>query len=290
MEGNSCRSVHPQKWRETCDPYGLPFHHFQLKKIIGYPHAGNDVFHVQGIINGSEVTAYIKVARQKGAAIENEAAILSQLDDPVFPTVIDADFEEPAFAVTTEMPGLRLSVLVGENKNMQSLSYMEEYGEALGKLHRMKLSAPRQADRRFYHRPAQDMLEGLDLVYLTDYFKRPPVSGGEVFCHGDFHYANILWEDCHIRAILDFELSGYGNREFDIAWALLLRPGQVFLKTSEERELFLKGYSKYGTYDADAVRYYMAQSYVYFLSFSAGDTEYCRYVRAWLADNCVLRE
>ena len=43
---------------------------------MGYPHAGNDVFHVKGVYNNEEITAYIKVARQKGAAIENEVAIL----------------------------------------------------------------------------------------------------------------------------------------------------------------------------------------------------------------------
>lgn len=283
---NQSKMVHPQKWRETCDPYSLVYHNFQLREIIGYPHAGNDVFHARGIYNGEEITAYIKAARQKGAAIENEIEILSQLDDQIFPKVIDSDFEQLAFSVTMEMPGLRLSTIVGENQDMLSLSYMEEYGEALSKLHRMKLSASQQTDRKFFHCPTQDMLGKLDIACLTDFFKKQPAPGETVFCHGDFHYANILWENHHISAILDFELSGYGNRDFDIAWALFLRPGQKFLKTDEEQRRFLKGYSRYGTYDADAVRYYMAQNYVHFLNFSSND-EYCGYVRAWLISNCT---
>lgn len=41
--------MHPAKWRETIDPFELDYHHFQLTEILGYPHAGNDVFHAKGI-------------------------------------------------------------------------------------------------------------------------------------------------------------------------------------------------------------------------------------------------
>ena len=80
---------HPDKWRETIDPFSLPYKSFRPTEILGYPHAGNDVFHARGIYDGKEVRAYIKAARQKGAAIENEVAILSQLHSSIYPTVID---------------------------------------------------------------------------------------------------------------------------------------------------------------------------------------------------------
>lgn len=278
---------HPQKWRETCDPFALRYHTFQPTEILGYPHAGNDVFHAKGLYEGKEITAYVKVARQKGAAIAHEVEILRQLDFPHIPRVIDCDFSVVPFSVTAEMPGRRLSVIVGDNQDMASLSYMEEYGGTLAKIHSIKPAAGPVADRKFFHRPPQELLEKLDLLFLKSYFDRPPAEGTTVFCHGDFHYANILWEGHHISSILDFELSGYGSRDFDIAWALILRPGQKFLKTAEERQRFLAGYSKYGQYDARAVQYYMAQIYVYFLEFSGNDADYCNYVRVWLAENCI---
>ena len=83
---------HPDKWRETIDPFSLPYKSFHPIEILGYPHAGNDVFHARGIYEDKEVRAYIKVARQKGAAIENEVAILSQLHSPIYPTVLDCGF------------------------------------------------------------------------------------------------------------------------------------------------------------------------------------------------------
>lgn len=90
----------------------------------------------------------------------------------------------------------------------------------------------------------------------------------------------------HISGILDFELSGYGNRDFDIAWSLILRPGQRFLKTEKEKSIFLSGYAKHGQYNISNIHYYMAQIYVYFLSFCGDDAEYCNYIRAWLLENC----
>ena len=40
---------HPDKWRETAEPFAIRFQNFKLERILGYPHAGNDVFHVEGI-------------------------------------------------------------------------------------------------------------------------------------------------------------------------------------------------------------------------------------------------
>ena len=277
--------VHPKQWRETCDPFALDYSNFQLNEILGYPHAGNDVFHVRGIANGNETTAYIKVARQKGAAIDNEVNILAQLDAPIFPKVLDSDRKHGLFSVTAEMPGLRLSTIAGDDADLVSLTYMEEYGETLGRVHKLNVSAKPQVDRKFYHRPSEEMLKKLNLQFLSDYFDRKPLHGETVFCHGDFHYANVLWKDQHISAILDFELAGYGNRDFDIAWALFLRPGQRFLKTDKEQALFKKGYQKHGDCNVDAVKYYMAQCYVYFLCF-CDEKDYCEYVRNWLKQNC----
>lgn len=274
--------VHPEKWRETCDPYCLDFHEFQLTDILGYPHAGNDVFHVTGWWRGERVRAYIKAARRTDTALENEYAVLKQWKDPVFPQILDYGFGTKTFLVTRELPGERLSAIVGQNEALDSLSYMKAYGRALAELHSMTPSVRPVADRRFFHKPQESMLEALDLTFLRQYFAAGPGPMVPVFCHGDFHYANVLWENHKVSGILDFELSGIGNRDFDIAWALILRPGQKFMKTPMETGRFLEGYGEAGVYNEAAVRYYMAQSYVYFLAFSGKDQEYCEYVRNWL--------
>ena len=273
---------HPDKWRETIDPFSLTYKSFHTIEILGYPHAGNDVFHARGIYEGKEVRAYIKVAKQNGAAIENEVAILSQLHSPIYPTVIDCGFTGTHFSVTLELPGERLSTIVGENETLESLSFMEEYGATLAKLHQLSILAEPVKDRRFFHAPSDDLLKSLDLAECKGFFENSPKDCVRCFCHGDFHYANILWDRHHISGILDFELSGIGNRDFDIAWAMFRRPGQKFMKTEAEQYAFLKGYQQVAPCDRNAIHYYMAQCYVYFLQFSGDDTEYCDYIRSWL--------
>ena len=271
---------HPPKWRETCDPFALHFSNFRLRTVLGYPHAGNDVFHVRGMRDGKEITAYLKVARGNNSArLKREAAVLSELNHPLFPKVIESG---ESFLLTEEMPGRRLSVIVGENEDMASLSYMEEYGEALSLLHTLSPSVGMQDERVFFRPPTADELHALNLSFLCGFFETSPSSSPAVFCHGDFHYANLLWGNHHLNAVLDFELCGYGNRDFDIAWALFLRPGQKFLKTDAERSRFLEGYRKHGDFDAEAVAYYTAQCYVHFLRFCGDDADYASFIREQL--------
>lgn len=279
------RLIHPERWRETCDPFALPYTDFRLLEVLGYPHAGNDVFQVRGLFRGQETFAYIKAARQQTATVGREAELLPQLAGLPVPQVLDFDRAQGRFLVTRELPGRRLSVIVGENEGLASLDYMEEYGEALGRLHGQKPVAGPQTDRNFYHPPTAEQLEKLGLRHLQPFFAYPPAAGKTVFCHGDFHYANVLWQEHRLSGILDLELAGYGDRDFDIAWALFVRPGQRFLKTEDERRCFLRGYRKHGDCDDAAIRYYTAQCYVHFLSF-CDEADWRAHVRAWLEENC----
>lgn len=278
---------HPEKWRDTCDVFALGYHGFRPTEILGYPHAGNDVFHVKGDYRGGTVTAYVKAERRGGGLPAREAAVLGKLDFPCIPQVLDAGDTPVSFLVTGELPGRRLSVLLGDNGGGALLSYMEEYGETLARLHWLTPDVGPAPERRFMHTPEAETLEKLGLSHLRSFFEKRPGEGERVFCHGDFHYANLLWDDHRISGILDFELAGWGDRDFDIAWALILRPGQTFMRTRAERLRFLEGYQKYGSVDTDRVAYFMAQIYTYFLSFSQDDPDYVGFVRARLADGCA---
>lgn len=270
---------HPEKWRETENPYELPYRNFILKEILGYPHAGNDVFQVKGIWKDEEVEAFIKVARQTGADIENEINTIAMLNHPLAPQIIDYDEGKKHFVVTLAKSGERLSTILGDNSSHASLTYMYEYGQTLAALHSIKGDFADVKDRKFFHIPDKSEFEE-PLLFVYDYLTaNQPKEINRCFCHGDFHYANILWENKHISAILDFELSGMGNREFDIAWALILRPRQKFLNTKEEIDLFMEGYFSVGKCNRESVKYYMALIYVYFYKFSSDEPEYREYIR-----------
>lgn len=279
---------HPKKWRDTEDPFSLPFHEFSLTEVIGYPHAGNDVFQVKGTYRQREVETFIKVARQPGADIEREIHTMHQLDCPLAPQVIDHDDAKNRFVVTLARPGERLSTIVGENADRASLKYMYEYGQTLARLHSSIGHFPPVKDRRFFHIPERQQFETLNLQFVYEYLiANRPKEVNRCFCHGDFHYANILWENSHISAILDFELSGIGNKEFDIAWALILRPGQRFLCTEKEHTMFREGYSSLGAANWDYVKYYMVLIYFYFYR-SCGDVpQYRKHIMDVFLGECT---
>ena len=279
---------HPEKWRETADPYALPYRQFSLLEVIGYPHASNDVFQVTGLYGGKETEAYIKVARRQDADLENEIRTINAIHCPLAPEIIDHDAEKKLFCVTAAKPGLRLSMIVGDNSNLASLDYLFEYGQTLAKLHAQQGSFPDVKDRKFFHIPDRQYFTELELDFVYDYLiANQPKTIHKCFCHGDFHYANILWHEKRMSAILDFELSGCGNRDFDIAWALILRPGQKFLKTQQEIALFLDGYLSVGSCNPDDVRYYMVLIYSYFYKVGSDDPDYQSFLRNLFHTYCI---
>jgi aminoglycoside phosphotransferase (APT) family kinase protein len=259
----------PDKWRETMDPFSLHFNNFQLKEILGYPHAGNDVFHVQGIGNdGQETRAFLKVERQKTGDIEREVLIIKELDFSILPTIIDYSFDKPKFILTKEAEGERLSFILGDNLNMESIKYMEDYGKLLAKIHNIQVDSFPVKDREFVL-PHEFYVEN-KLEYVEKYLFETKVKDTRCFIHGDCHYANILWKDYKVSCLLDYELSGYGSREYDLAWALILRPGQKFLKTKKERKIFLESYSRYHNYSKEALDYYMVLFGMIFYKIGSG--------------------
>lgn len=279
---------HPDKWRDTIDPFELPYTHFTLTEVLGYPHAGNDVFYAKGVYRQHEVEAFIKVARQRGADIKREIDTISALGWSLLPNIIDHDDEKERFVVTLAKEGERLSTVLGCNEDMASMDYLYEYGQALARLHKSEGEFPTVKDRTYFHIPPLECLESRGQQFVYKYLKdHKPQQINSCFCHGDFHYANILWKDKHISAILDFELSGIGNKEFDIAWALILRPGQRFLKTADEINLFLDGYRSEGTVNMEYLKYYMVLIYSRFYDIGADCDGYQEYVMKAFRSICM---
>lgn len=272
----------PQKWRETVDPFGLPYTRFSLTEVLGYPHAGNDVFYARGVVDGKEEKVFIKVNRQAGADVRNEVEVLARLNHDNLPKIVDYD-KEMTFRVSVALEGERLSSILGDNEGLQSMAYMQEYGRTLAELHLSKGEFASVKDRRFFHVPTKEQFEklGIDLSVREFLLTNVPERVNECFCHGDFHYANVLWKDGKLSGILDFELSGWGNREFDIAWAIIRRPGQSFLTEEVEIDAFLRGYRTLNECNERYVRYYMVQIYCWFTA--NGDEEYCEFVKKKIA-------
>ena len=252
------------------DPFTLNFNNFYLKDILGYPHAGNDVFYVSGTKkDGKEIRGFLKVERQKTADIEREVSIIKSLDFPFTPTIIDYSFENPKYILTEEKEGNRLSYILGNDKSIEILEYMQKYGELLANIHNISIEAAPVKKRNFAL--PHELYVNYELEYIERYLSEAKFEENRCFIHGDCHYANILWDKNKVSGLLDYELSGYGSREYDLAWAIILRPGQKFLKTNKERIVFLKAYNKYHDFSKEAFEYYMVLFGMYFYHISSSE-------------------
>ena len=254
---------------------------FRLREVLGYPHAGNDVFYAAGTCGDRPCTAFIKVARQAGADLDNEAAVLRTIPYPHKPRMLE--YVPGLCLVTEECPGERLSVILREAGRTEALDYMESYGAALAQLHGIDLPWPDVKRRRFFDLPPADVLAKRRLEPFAEFLASHPPEGERRCCiHGDFHYANILWRNGRVSAVLDYELSGWGVQEFDLAWAVVLRPGQEFLKTTKELERFLGGYRAVRGFSYPAFRYYYILAALWFCGM--GDDAYRRDLRNLLGE------
>ena len=72
----------PEKWKETIDPFKINFKSFKLQKILGYPHARNDVFYCAGKQNNKEIKCFIKYGSKPDSNIIHEANGLAVIAHP----------------------------------------------------------------------------------------------------------------------------------------------------------------------------------------------------------------
>lgn len=278
--------THPAKWRETVDPFQLPYRRFRLTEVLGYPHAGNDVFHVRGVAEGRAVEAYVKAARRPEVDFRREVALLQALELPHLPRLLDWDEEGFRWTVTEALPGERLSVIVGDSGAAASLPYLAEYGEMQARWHALPGAYPAMPHRLFMDVPGEEHARRCGCEAARAWLlAHPPGEGQQCFCHGDFHYANVLWQDGRLSAVLDLELAGLGDREYDLAWAIFRRPGQRFMTTEDEVQRYLAGYCRRGTFDELRLKYFLVNDYAWFLGVGAEDQAYTGWVRAWLEEH-----
>ena len=271
----------PEKWKETVDPFSIKFNSFKLVEILGYPHARNDVFYCKGICHDEEMYCFIKYASTNETDIKREYENILKVEHFISgtPKIIDYDKSEK-FIVTREIDGERLSYILSQDSEETSLDYMFEYGKALAQIHKIELNCEEVKYRKFFDIPSEEYFKEHDIAFVYDYLKNnEPKIINKCFCHGDFHYANILWRDKKLVGILDWELSGIGNKEFDIAWSIINRPSQKFLKTEEEVQEFLRGYKSLNSCNDKLVKYYMVQIYSHFISDDKENNEYKEFVK-----------
>ena len=271
-----------KKFRETVfDPLKLTFDNIKITKITGYMPAGNDV--VEAVLDdGSYV--YIKMERSKVACFDVEYNNIKLLREKklynLIPEIIEYKrYDNKDIIVLKKIEGKKLSSIF---KNIKSKSikhkYLYKYGLELARIHKIDKSGfPKAKQRVINEIPNKETYQDFDdnikpyISYLEKYDFNKTY---DTFIHGDFHYGNILWRYGRINGIIDYEYSGKGLKEQDIAWSIILRPGQKFMDNIDDVNVFLAGYKNIGRFDINKLRWCLINGYVHFYLMNQNNEEY----------------
>ena len=260
--------------RELPSGFTLP-QNIVIDEILGAPYSeGNHVYHCLGSVEGSEEEYFLKVAKEdKESDLANEAKILTQLKGeglPIADVLAWRDEPRPWLALRA-VHGYFINRFVNldaaDYELDRALAHFNEFGRSLGRIHALKIPWRPVRERRF-HRFLRDAILEDDRFCPADRWLREnePSRKEEIFIHGDHHYANVLWSRGKVEAVLDWEICGKGWREFDLSWAIIVRPRQNFLHHPEERNAFLDGYSEHGSFDEKSLQWCEILNTIHFAS------------------------
>ena len=272
-----------KKYRElTIDLFSIQYKNIKLKKIISYPPAGNDVVEAIADIKNKEENVYIKFERSKMANFETEYKHLKLLSDiNIFPKVIEfGSVNDKKYIILEKIEGNRLSDIFKQDRKDKE-TYLKEYGKTLSQIHNIQ---NRGFDKAF-QRPINevpknyknsDEFSGKIIKYLEE---NKIEKDNKTFIHGDFHYANVLFKNQKVNGIIDLEYSGLGFKEQDIAWALILRPGQKFMDNIDDINLFLDGYRSKNNFEYDKFKWCYINGSIHFYLMNYENEEYKQKIR-----------
>ena len=267
-----------KKWRESLiNPNEIKFNNnLKLSSIISYPPAGNDVFECIGYYNSKKVCFFLKISRGSFSNIINEGNILLKLKDNNIsvPLVLDyGNYNGYDYIVTKKKYGYKLSNLI--KKGHSSMDYMYNYGLYLAKIHSLNIKASNAKQRKFNDIVDININDYPELKVYYNYLLNNKIeSNNDTFIHGDFHYGNLLFKDYNISCVLDFEYSGMGFKEQDIAWTIALRPTQNFLNTKKEIDEFIRGYSSVCNFSYNKFLWCYINASLHFYKMNANNNEY----------------
>jgi aminoglycoside phosphotransferase (APT) family kinase protein len=239
---------------------------FVEKNTIGET---NDVYFCKGRFKGRTVDFYLKVNKHPHLDLSNEKAVLEELtlsSIPV-PRVLWYGDEEKEFLALGAVGGHMLWDYIDPKRQWYDeykvLPYLHKYGECLSKIHNLPLQWTLQKRSRLNGLIGEEDLQKDRFKRLVSWLKdNEPTQKDQIFVHGDFNTASVLFDLDVISGVVDWEFSGSGWREYDLAWVLRARTG--FLNTPAERDAILKGYRQHSSYDEKALRWCEVLNYLHF--------------------------
>lgn len=126
----------------------------------------------------------------------------------------DCYIKEKKYIVLSKVEGSRLSDIFLEITNQKLRNnYLIKYGQELAEIHNTPSHLFSNAKQRSINDyPIETDIKKFDstiLPYINYLIKNKHGINFDTFIHGDFHYANILWEKEIVSGVLDWEYSWF---------------------------------------------------------------------------------
>ena len=267
-------SLKYKKWRDlSVNPFSIKFKKIVLLDVYSYPVGQNDVIECDCEYAKKKTKCFIKIERSKMACFSTEVENVNTLYEKGFydkcPRIIESgDINNKKYIVLEKIKGFKISELLRQGKKIDMNRYLFDYGRELARIHKIPISDFNKAKQRIINDvPNEENYGEFDSVikkYIKWLVNNKPSYKMDTFIHGDFHYSNILWNKDKISGVLDFEYSGIGFKEQDIAWSIVLRPCQLFLDTINEINRFLEGYKEDNTYNEALLKWCLVNAFCHF--------------------------
>lgn len=253
-------------------PKKIKFKNIKINKIKNYMPAGNDVVECEIEYLDNKVDAFLKIERSKMADFVSEVKNINLLRDNNYYDKIPYIYEDGLindkhYIVLSKFKGKRLSDILKKN-NKDKNDYLIKYGRELGLIHKISPKEFDVAKQRIINFEPKSDNYNLDDSKIKEYleylYKNKIEMNYNTFIHGDFHYGNIIWNNKKIEGVIDYEYSGIGLKEQDIAWAITLRPGQLFMDNINDIRCFLEGYKEVNTFSSEHLKWCLINCYLHF--------------------------
>lgn len=268
-----------KKWRDLeINPKDINTKLGKITKIINYYPAGNDVIECVIENNNEKRNVVLKIERSRVSDFVQEKENINMLQKNKYyekvPKVLDLVKHKNKNCLFLEKrTGNKLSEIFKKD-NSKKEEYLYKYGKELAIIHKI----PKDLFKNSYQRDINSIVktEIKELQPYVRYLSKNYIEANkDTFIHGDFHYGNILWDKGKVSTVLDFEYSGKGFKEQDIAWATVLRPGQKFMDNVNDIKVFLSGYKEELSFNFNNYLWCLINCYCHFYNMNSNNKEYC---------------
>ena len=175
----------------------------------------NSVFFCQGLVRGERKEFFLKINKNPKINLINEENVIKALKThgiPV-PSILFASHNGNDFIAVEKISGVLLWDLIDPRRNNSNSQSREkclfEYGKWLAKIHQLPIKWEKQKRSKLYGFIGEEVEEDQRFKNIVNWIKtNRPQRQEDVFVHGDYNTASVIFDSNQLQGIIDWEFAG----------------------------------------------------------------------------------